>query len=135
MPGKFLYQRKDKLKSRKLIGKVFETSQSLSVFPLKVLYLQTPLPVNTTIQSGFTVGRKNFPKAIHRNRIKRLMRETYRMNNALLKEVIKKYEIQLALFFIFTGKSLPDYEQVNRAMQKIFLELKIRFDENSIENS
>ncbi|MFZ1798242.1 MAG: ribonuclease P protein component [Chitinophagaceae bacterium] len=135
MPGKFIYPRKEKLKSRKLIGKVFKEANSFSVFPLKVLYIQSYLPANIFLQTGFTVGSKNFPKAVHRNRIKRLMREAYRLESYTLKEILKHKQLQIVLFFIFTGRSLPTQEILQNAMHTAFNELLKRFHENADKNS
>ncbi len=135
MPGKFVYPRKEKLKSRKLIGKVFKEANSFSVFPLKILYMQLLLPENIFLQTGFTVGSKNFPKAVHRNRIKRLMREAYRQENQTLKENLEKNQLQLALFFIFTGRSLTTQTIIRSAMQDALNELIKRCNENANKNS
>ncbi|MEO8116080.1 MAG: ribonuclease P protein component [Bacteroidota bacterium] len=135
MPGKFVYPRKEKLKSRKLIGKVFKEANSFSVFPLKVLYMQSPLPVNIFLQTGFTVGSKNFPKAVHRNRIKRMMREAYRLESYTLKELLEKNQFQLVLFFIFTGRSLPLQDIIQNTMRDAIKELLKRINENTDKNS
>lgn len=135
MPGKFIYPRKEKLKSRKLIGKIFKEANSISVFPLKVLFMQSLLPVNGFLQTGFTVGSKNFPKAVHRNRIKRLMREAYRLESQLLKEYLENNQLQIVLFFIFTGRSLPTQEVILDAMHDGLKELIKRINENADKNS
>ena len=61
------------------------------------------------MQAGFTVNKKNFKKAVDRNRVKRLMRESYRIQKNELKNMLIQSNKNLALFFIYTGKELPDY--------------------------
>ena len=70
------------------------------------------------LQAGFTVGTKHFKKAVHRNRIKRLMRETYRTNKHSLKSSLEKKDSNLAVFFVFTGKELPEYPLVLEKMKQ-----------------
>ena len=67
---------------------------------------------SSLLQAGFTVNKKNFKKAVDRNRIKRLMRESYRIQKNDLKNELIKSNKNLALFFIYTGKELPDHQLI-----------------------
>lgn len=79
---------------------------------LKVYHqLQQPTQQETLL-FGVGVGTRHFKKAVHRNRIKRLVREAYRLQKQALKEQLQGKEQTLNLFFIYTGKELPLYEQV-----------------------
>lgn len=64
------------------------------------------------LQFGVGVSTRNFKKAVHRNRIKRLLREAYRLQKNNLKEKVTNRKIRLNLFIIYTGRELPAYELV-----------------------
>lgn len=96
------------MKSAKVIQQLFKEGKSLANFPIRVIYLETP-PGYSPLQAGFTVNKKNFKKAVDRNRVKRLMRESYRIQKNELKNRLIQSNKNLALFFIYTGKELPDY--------------------------
>lgn len=123
MPGLFIFTvlekakqhtlgREERLKSRKQIELLFQKASSFNSGFLKVYHqLETSAGV-ASLQFGAGVGKRHFKKAVHRNRIKRLMRESWRLNNSALKEQMQNQTRQLSVFFIFTGKELPDYESV-----------------------
>lgn len=75
------------------------------------------------IQFGVGVSGKNFKRALDRNRIKRLMREAYRLQKNALYQIVEANNLRLNMFFIYTARELPDYQVVyNRmsvALQKI----------------
>jgi ribonuclease P protein component len=141
----------ERLKSRKLIERIFREGKSFALYPFRVYYaplsalslppspapLWTPFPltvqvvvppdpVTTRLQAGFGASSRNFKKAVDRNRIKRLIREAYRLQKHPLGEWLKEKDRTLAVFFIYTGKELPDYgvvkDKIGLALQKLMKE-------------
>ncbi len=89
---------------------LFSKGNHFTVFPLKVFWL--PTNEQAVLQAGISVSSRNFKKAVDRNRIKRLIREAYRLQKNQLQEQLVKEEKQLSLFIIFIGKDLPEYSAV-----------------------
>jgi ribonuclease P protein component len=79
----------------------------------------TPAPV----QAGFGVSTRLFRKAVDRNRIKRLCREAWRLQQHPLTAVLREKGVSLAVFFIYTGKQLPDYPVVTQKIGVILQKL------------
>ena len=88
----------------------------MSNFPIKAIYLPVEKQ-DFALKAGFGVSSKNFKKAVERNRVKRLMRESYRVQKNYLSEKLISAGRQLVVFFIYTSKELPDYHQVFQQMQ------------------
>ncbi len=61
--------------------------------------------------------KKSFRKSVHRQRLKRLLREAWRLQKETLYAAIPA-EQQLHLFLIFTGKELVEYQVVYDAVTK-----------------
>ena len=111
MRERFTWKKEEKLKSRKRIECVFKEGRSFSVFPFKVFYLVGP--GGTAVQAGFGAGARHFKKAVDRNRIKRLSREAYRLQKQPLIDRMREKGLSMAVFFIYTGKELPDYQTIS----------------------
>lgn len=71
------------------------------------------------IKAGFTVSSKNFPRAVDRNRIKRLSRESYRLQKMELEAGVLKNKSLLHLFFIYTGKEILTYDEISTRLKQV----------------
>lgn len=70
----------------------------------------------SSVQAGVTVSKKHFKKAVHRNRIKRLMREAYRLQKVSFTELVNTRNLSVQVFFLFVDKHLPPFITVRLAM-------------------
>jgi ribonuclease P protein component len=126
---KFTLGRQERLKSRKLIERVFREGKSFALFPFRVFYLPVKSPLSAgqpSLQAGFGASARNFKKAVDRNRIKRLTREAYRLQKQDLQDRLKEKGQALAIFFVYTGKDLPGAaaltEKIGLALQRLVKE-------------
>jgi ribonuclease P protein component len=71
----------------------------------------------SNILAGVSVSKKNFKKSTDRNRIKRLLREAYRLHKHKLKEKLDSQNKTLEVFFVFTDKTLPTFALVEEKMK------------------
>jgi len=123
------FSKKEKLKSRKAIQQLFETRQSIHVFPLRLIWQQFDTPLSTSpAQFAVTVPKRAFPKAVHRNRIKRIIREVYRLNKVNVYQVLANEKAQFGLMFLYSGKREPSFGEIEKALRKLMkiLPKKIR---------
>src|SRR5205809_4540518 len=134
MPVKrFGFGKKEKLKSRKQIEELFLNGKNFSVFPLRVTYQFVPSD-ETVIQVGVTAGKKHFKKAVDRNRIKRLIREAYRLQKNNLIDLLKQKQLNGFLFFVYTDKTVTSLSIVKEAMSKCLKRLEKLSEQNEISS-
>lgn len=115
----FTLQKKDRLKSRKLIDELFVSGESSFVYPLKLMYLQLP-ELDSKLKMAVTVPKRQFRKAVDRNHIKRKIREAYRLNKKILTDQIAESdEDSLILMFIYVGKGIEEYALIEKAVKKL----------------
>jgi len=113
------FNKQEKLKSRKLIEKLFAEGKTFLVFPVKVVYMIVDEPMDFPIKIGVSASKKNFKTAVNRNRIKRLLKENYRLNKQPLHNYMTNNGKQVALFFMFIDKTLPENSLLQKKMPLI----------------
>ena len=115
----FGYHKKEKLKSRTELQAIFTTGKSFSVFPIKVFFIEKDtMGTSVPVHAGVGVGSKHFKKAVDRNRIKRLLREAYRLEKQRLHEVVSAQSKTISVFFLYLDKELPDYTLIRVKMKE-----------------
>lgn len=113
---RYTLARREKLKSKKLIERLFAEGRSVTSYPIRLIYLKTELPFDVPVQAGVTVPKKNFKSAVKRNRIKRLLRESYRLNKEV---VFNNSEGSFAFLFLYLGKELPVFHDLEAQMKSV----------------
>lgn len=111
MARQFTLGKNERLKSRKQIEYLFSEGKKFTLAPFRIHYSLNKSET-ASLQFGAGASSRTFKKAADRNRIKRLMREAYRLQKETLQQKLKEQSSQLSVFFIYTGKELPGYKEV-----------------------
>ncbi len=110
------YPKGEKLKSKKIIDLLFEEGRSVKGYPLRLIYVATPLEEEgITMQTSVSVSKRQHKLAVTRNRIKRLMREAYRLE----KHRIDTKGTTFASLILYTSRDELSQEEVRKAMVKL----------------
>lgn len=117
MPKRFRFPKAERLKSRKQIDLLFAKGKAVSAPPVRAIYLFTP-DESGSLQAGVTASKKFFKKAVDRNRAKRLLREAYRLQKETLAEQVRATKKTGFVFFVYTDKTIADFDTIKTAMGK-----------------
>ena len=104
------FPKQQRLKSKKDIKTLFEEGKTVTKYPIKLLWL--PLSQQET-KAGFAVAKRNFRSAVTRNKIKRLMREAYRLQK---QEIQGKGKKTFTLLFIYIGKEVAGFKTIDSSL-------------------
>lgn len=116
------FNKKDKIKGIKPIQALFNEPNTVIVFPFKAFYQfnsNTKYSDNLTLKIAVSVAKRRFKKAPERNRIKRLMREAYRLNQHRLKAKLIP-ESDLSVMIVYIGNDLPVLNKLNKKTIELF---------------
>ncbi|MBM55145.1 MAG: ribonuclease P protein component [Euryarchaeota archaeon] len=116
---KHTYGKDQRLKSVLVFDKVFEEGKKVKAYPILARYTDTTFESDHPFQVATTVSKRRFRKAVSRNRIKRLMREAWRLEKHRLEKDWKKGGPQKALVLIYVGSEIPTFEKCADTIKKI----------------
>lgn len=116
--------KEERISSKKGIDFLFGEGVSFIAYPLRVIYVEREVDSETPVSILVSVPKKRFKRAVKRNRIKRLIRESYRLNKHDLISFLSEKDKSLQIAFLFVSDKLPEYKEVNLAMIKALNVLK-----------
>lgn len=119
----------ERLNSKLIIDKLFAGgNSSFTVFPLRIVFMKIPVDGDTAtnlppVSVLISVPKKKFHDAVDRNRVKRLVRESYRLNKHVLWRAMEGKDYRLAVAFICLTDTLPEYKVIHKSVVKILTRL------------
>ncbi len=113
----FNYSKKDKLKSKKLIEQLFTEGKAVTAYPLRLVYLKTEFEDGSPLKTGVSVSKRLHKTAVSRNRIKRLLREAYRLNKPLYFNTSSN---SYAFMILYLSKDGTTFDKLDRSIKLLF---------------
>ena len=122
---KFTFTKAERITGEKRVDAIFASGKSFISYPLRVVYLQHEQSPIHSCSILITVPKKRIKKAVHRNRIKRLIRESYRLNKELVND-IEFGEQSLDIAFVYVKDTVSDYKEIQKGVKKALKQIAIR---------
>ena len=114
---RYTFKKSERLHSKILIGKLFSEGSSFFIHPFQVSYLIVEKTEEPPVQIIISVSKKTFKSAVKRNKIKRLIRESYRLNKHMMwDEYMDRPNEQLLLGMVYVGKTIVPYSEMERKL-------------------
>ena len=113
----YKFPKSEKLKLKKDIEQLFNSGNKAFQYPLTVIFL--PYECSGLNLCGVSVPKKKFKKAVDRNRIKRQIREAYRLN----KHKIMFEDKHFHLMFVYSISEKLTFDKIERAVLKLMTEV------------
>lgn len=122
---KFTYPKEERLKSKIKIGLLFSDGQSVSKYPLRLVYFEGAVGTDAQTQMGVSVSKRNFKRAVDRNYFKRVLRETYRINKAVLLDGLEK---PYSFMLFYQTKERLSFDEINTKTIQLFEKFKTQIN-------
>jgi len=127
------FDKSERIKSKKLIDNLFTDGKSINTPHLKLLWLPVPAS-DSPAKIGFAVSSKVFRKAVDRNKLKRLLRESFRLNKKRVYDHLSANKSSATFMLIFTGKKLVSHKEIDDEIIQLLTRF-IKDNETFIPNS
>jgi ribonuclease P protein component len=115
------FTKEERLCSKIHIDKVFETGKTISIPSFKLFWLRSDEQLNYPGQIVISVPKRNFKRAVDRNKLKRRIREAYRLNKHIFYSSAGSNSFYLML--VYTGRSIIEYKEVDLKIKELMSRL------------
>lgn len=118
------FGKSERLHSKKIIDEVFAQGKTLSVQPFLLKYMPMKFESGGAVQIAISVPKRKVPLAVKRNKLKRQIKEVYRLNKSNLLSKFNNTEEGLALFLIYQGGPQADYKTLEDKLKVLLQKLE-----------
>ena len=116
----FGLSKNERLSGKKSIDQLFLSGESVFVYPLKAVFSISKTNGDGTVpQALFVVPRKRFKRAVHRNLLRRRIREAYRLSKSHIKQKCAQHEKSIRIAFLYVSDEKTDFQQIQSSIESI----------------
>lgn len=109
----YSFRKTERLSGRSSFEKLIREGKSFTIFPFRVVWMPVDEKMDFPAQVAFAVPKRNFKSAVKRNKIKRLLRESYRRCKPVFYQDLEKRKLKLHILVIFTAREVPKLKETD----------------------
>ena len=117
-PTRNTFNKEERLCSKTKLDKLFTEGNSVFVFPFKFIYQPNNDLNSYPAQVVISEPKKNFKKAVDRNKIRRRIREAYRLYKPDFYEKLNQQKCKLSIMILYLDKEIKEYQKIEKGLQK-----------------
>lgn len=117
----------ERISSRLTIEQLVNSRKAVYKYPIKCYYAVNQLSDALAVsRMAVSVPKRLFKHAVDRNRIKRLVREAYRLNKGRCLQPLADSGCQADMLFLFAGKELPQFAQIESVIKELLDKIAVQ---------
>jgi ribonuclease P protein component len=118
LDNRHTFRKEERISGQKEIDSLFGQGISFISYPLRIVYVEKELNPAVPASVLVSVPKKKFKRAVKRNRLKRLIRESYRLHKTPFLECLEEKDRGLLVGFLFVGKEMTGFKEIEAAVTK-----------------
>ncbi|MFA7409268.1 MAG: ribonuclease P protein component [Bacteroidales bacterium] len=118
------FKKGERLYLKRRFDLLLKEGDSFFSYPFRVIYLTNafqgePYPA----QMAIAVRKKQYKRAVDRNRAKRLCREAYRQQKDLLYHALESQNTTMLILLVYAANEILPFEEINRKISVVINKL------------
>ena len=114
MGQRFTFTKQEKLTGETVVTELFLNGASFIAYPVRVVWTVSKTEDSPSLQVLMSVPKKKLKHAVDRNRVKRLLREAYRLQKNELTTLVVEHGLQVRMALVWIPTEVLDYVKVER---------------------
>ena len=106
------FPKKERLSGKKAIGELFKKGNNSFTYPFKILIHYNDTFIDSHLRLLITVPKRNFKKSVDRNRIKRLIREAWRLNKSEAQQKMAESAFTVDVALVYASRTILTYKEI-----------------------
>ncbi|MGI6046528.1 MAG: ribonuclease P protein component [Petrimonas sp.] len=123
---RFTFKKEERVAGKKRIENLFACGQSFLIYPFRIVFYEYECAASKPVSILISIPKKRLKRATARNRMKRLVREAYRLNKNLLQSDVLLDNHRIDVAFVYVKDELSGYDVVEKSVCKSLCEISIK---------
>ena len=116
--GNARFPKEERLSNKKLFERLFAGGKSFYIHPFRIIWIaDNEAPAGVSV--AFAVPKKIFKRAVDRNKVRRRIKEAYRLNKDGLRVSVKGINRKVSFIFIYQDSTILEYEIISKAVVEV----------------